>query len=784
MFAKFVDIADHCQRLRNYFSMFNIVIALGSPEMRRNKNMMKKVPDKVKAKLVDLEGLMDPSKNMKKYRELVAASPDLPFVPFLPLHLKDLTFVNEVKTKSGENVVNYDKLRMVGKCIASLVMTRFYNLNWNSALQAYIKFSVEPARPPVVAAATAAAAKTVSKPKSSGGGVIGTVRKAARAIRDGLSANDSANNVSSSSEVDLAAPPLSGGPAAPAAAGAAATAPAGNRSSVSAPAAADGGSAARRVSILTTLIQEPSANTSSVSASAVLASADSPQARGRTSSVSSYSARTSPTPMKRTISMDSLRKLGTNLMSKHSGKPSNTSLSPNIPSNLTFPGQPLRRRTASFSLEMLPSPNDPLLNTSDGPEPFASAIGPEGPWATDDMPGNRRMSFNERIQMRRDSTISSMSSSSACLDPPLPPAVIPPTRAAEPETATQAMARQIVNRNRSDSLNRASASMPHLYKTRVQDPPELINATALDSSSLTSKAQLLAGNRHVPDGIVVTVADSSLSMMENASALGDSMMVLGVNSPKDRINSPKTVAYPVSPGSPCLPEASMMVASANTTVVSHDTSAASERRAVSFSAARIEQALATAKKNRGSYDQALQDEPGSSPSASPPRSPGTALPPHLKDAKLHRPSVDSVSSGSTDPDDQLDVTDTSTASAAAGRFSPTPRAKRAKLHPYPRSTPGGRSRARPSISQEYAASGSAAAAAAAAVAAVPFQLPAAEMQPQNDRHAVMNPPSSSAMAAATATTVMQPPARPQSPASARFPFSRSNSSSLLQESII
>jgi hypothetical protein len=65
LFVKFVAVAEACHRLRNFFSLFSIVCALGSPDVRRLKKVIKSVPDKVHLRLQALETLINPSRNMK-----------------------------------------------------------------------------------------------------------------------------------------------------------------------------------------------------------------------------------------------------------------------------------------------------------------------------------------------------------------------------------------------------------------------------------------------------------------------------------------------------------------------------------------------------------------------------------------------------------------------------------------------------------------------------------------------------------------------------------------------
>lgn len=90
MIAKFIEVAQLCLRLRNAFSIFAILGALDFPQVRKLKDAWDLVPKKllkVKKKLEDT--IMDPSHNMKNYRDFIRSIPDdEPVLPFLPIALK------------------------------------------------------------------------------------------------------------------------------------------------------------------------------------------------------------------------------------------------------------------------------------------------------------------------------------------------------------------------------------------------------------------------------------------------------------------------------------------------------------------------------------------------------------------------------------------------------------------------------------------------------------------------------------------------------------------------
>ena len=76
---------------------------------------------------------------MKVYRDSLAAEPKKPCVPFLPLHLKDLVFMNEISTTMDDEAINFDKLGVVARCISTMERGARYALGVNPAVQSYLK---------------------------------------------------------------------------------------------------------------------------------------------------------------------------------------------------------------------------------------------------------------------------------------------------------------------------------------------------------------------------------------------------------------------------------------------------------------------------------------------------------------------------------------------------------------------------------------------------------------------------------------------------------------------
>lgn len=69
----------------------------------------------------DVQHLVDPSRNMSKYRQhLAVVSQEPPVVPIYPVLKKDLTFSHEGNPTYCEKLINFEKLRMIAKTIRSV----------------------------------------------------------------------------------------------------------------------------------------------------------------------------------------------------------------------------------------------------------------------------------------------------------------------------------------------------------------------------------------------------------------------------------------------------------------------------------------------------------------------------------------------------------------------------------------------------------------------------------------------------------------------------------------
>ncbi|XP_069769972.1 rap guanine nucleotide exchange factor 5 isoform X2 [Narcine bancroftii] len=116
---KFIKAAAHCRALRNFNSFFAIIMGLNSAAVCRLSQTWEKVPGKFKKLFSELEHLTDPSLNHKAYRDAFKKMKP-PKIPFMPLLLKDVTFIHEGNKTFLDNLVNFEKLHMIADTVRLL----------------------------------------------------------------------------------------------------------------------------------------------------------------------------------------------------------------------------------------------------------------------------------------------------------------------------------------------------------------------------------------------------------------------------------------------------------------------------------------------------------------------------------------------------------------------------------------------------------------------------------------------------------------------------------------
>ncbi|XP_041857922.1 rap guanine nucleotide exchange factor 4 isoform X5 [Melanotaenia boesemani] len=133
LLKKFIKIAAHCKEYKNLNAFFAIVMGLSNPAVSRLSQTWEKLPSKFKKFYVEFENLMDPSRNHRAYR-LTVAKLEPPIIPFMPLLIKDMTFTHEGNKTFIDNLVNFEKMRMIANTVKIVRYCRSQTFNPDSPL--------------------------------------------------------------------------------------------------------------------------------------------------------------------------------------------------------------------------------------------------------------------------------------------------------------------------------------------------------------------------------------------------------------------------------------------------------------------------------------------------------------------------------------------------------------------------------------------------------------------------------------------------------------------------
>ncbi|XP_062975331.1 rap guanine nucleotide exchange factor 3 isoform X2 [Elgaria multicarinata webbii] len=115
LLRKFIKMAAHLKDQKNLNSFFAVMFGLSHSTVSRLARTWE-LPHKTRKLYGTMERILDPSWNHRVYR-LAMAKLNPPIIPFMPLLLKDMTFIHEGNRTLVENLVNFEKLRMMAKAV-------------------------------------------------------------------------------------------------------------------------------------------------------------------------------------------------------------------------------------------------------------------------------------------------------------------------------------------------------------------------------------------------------------------------------------------------------------------------------------------------------------------------------------------------------------------------------------------------------------------------------------------------------------------------------------------
>ncbi|XP_013781749.1 rap guanine nucleotide exchange factor 4-like isoform X2 [Limulus polyphemus] len=119
LLRKFIKVAAYCRDYQNLNAFFAIVMGLSNVAVSRMSQTWERLPGKLRKLYADFEALIDPSRNHRRYRIIVAKLAP-PIIPFMPLLLKDMTFSHEGNKTYLEGLVNFEKMHMIAQTLRTL----------------------------------------------------------------------------------------------------------------------------------------------------------------------------------------------------------------------------------------------------------------------------------------------------------------------------------------------------------------------------------------------------------------------------------------------------------------------------------------------------------------------------------------------------------------------------------------------------------------------------------------------------------------------------------------
>lgn len=119
LLKKFIKTAAICKQNQDLLSFFAIVMGLDNGAVSRLRVSWEKLPGKFKNLFRKFENLTDPCRNHKSYREMVTRMRP-PVIPFIPLILKDLTFLHEGSKTFLDGLVNVEKMHAIAEKVRTV----------------------------------------------------------------------------------------------------------------------------------------------------------------------------------------------------------------------------------------------------------------------------------------------------------------------------------------------------------------------------------------------------------------------------------------------------------------------------------------------------------------------------------------------------------------------------------------------------------------------------------------------------------------------------------------
>lgn len=114
-----IKVAEHCKNLGNFHGLMAVVSGINSGPTVRLRHSRREVSRSLMEQLNSYESIFESDGSFSAYRNTLHSSPT-PLIPYLGIHLTDLTFIEEGNKDMQGHLINFAKRRLLYQTISGL----------------------------------------------------------------------------------------------------------------------------------------------------------------------------------------------------------------------------------------------------------------------------------------------------------------------------------------------------------------------------------------------------------------------------------------------------------------------------------------------------------------------------------------------------------------------------------------------------------------------------------------------------------------------------------------
>eukprot|EP01103_Thecamoeba_quadrilineata_P013055 TRINITY_DN350_c0_g2_i1.p1 TRINITY_DN350_c0_g2~~TRINITY_DN350_c0_g2_i1.p1 ORF type:complete len:821 (-),score=186.61 TRINITY_DN350_c0_g2_i1:26-2488(-) len=118
--GKIIQLGAHMMAMNNFNGLMEVTASLTSAPVKRLKKSWQSLPEEDKKKFSEFEMLMSHDQNYKFYRARLKEAPP-PIIPYVGVHLRDLTFTEEGSKDKDGDLINFTKKQSLWGIVSGLI---------------------------------------------------------------------------------------------------------------------------------------------------------------------------------------------------------------------------------------------------------------------------------------------------------------------------------------------------------------------------------------------------------------------------------------------------------------------------------------------------------------------------------------------------------------------------------------------------------------------------------------------------------------------------------------